>query len=126
MRQHDNFEEFSHLETQTKPRQPARKKLWRGGLVETLAAFRYRDEAAYEEWLDERDTVIIAATLSRLSDRHLSCIGLSRDTLVMDIDDLKRITERNRRIAHEVLEIVADTEPEARNPAAPMRPMAAE
>lgn len=85
----------------------ARRRIWRGSLVETVAALRLRDPKAYEDWLDERDTIVIASVLSRLTDRQLGRIGLSRETLVLDIEDLKRISARNSTIAAEALELVA-------------------
>lgn len=85
----------------------AGRKIWRGSLVETVVALRLRDPQAYEDWLDERDTIVIASVLSRLTDRQLGRIGLSRETLVLDIEDLKRISARNGTIAAEALELVS-------------------
>lgn len=105
---------MSHTNTNAEPgrsdaRKPHRERrgIWRGSLVETVAALRLRDPQAYEDWLDERDTIVIAAVLSRLTDRQLGRIGLSRETLVLDIEDLKRISARNCTIAAEALELVA-------------------
>lgn len=128
MRQSDSFEDATQLATRDRPARPSRRKFWRGGLVETIATLRYRDEAAYEEWLEDRDTVIIAATLSRLSDRQLARIGLSRKTLVIGVEDLKGQADRSRHIAHETLEIIDDTEADGqpRQYAAGARQIAAE
>lgn len=109
MRQGDSFKDATRLAARATPRWPSGRRFWRGGLVETIATLRYRDEAAYEEWLENRDTVMIAAALSRLSDRQLTRIGLSRETLVIDIEDLKGLADRSRRIALETLEIIDDT-----------------
>lgn len=127
MRQGENFEDATQLTTRTQPNSTSRRRLWRGGVVETFAALVHRDRDRYDDWLDERDTVIIAAALSRLSDRQLGRIGLSRQTLVLGIEDLKRAAERNRQIGHDTLEIIEDTEtgdaPEAQmDPRKPANP----
>lgn len=110
MRQGESFEDATQLPTQAEAKRLSRRKLWRGGVVETIASLRYRDEAAYEEWLEDRDTVIIAATLLRLSDRQLARIGMSRNTVIIGVEDLKRQAERNRQIGHETLEIVDEAQ----------------
>jgi uncharacterized protein YjiS (DUF1127 family) len=115
MRQGEKFEDATHLAAKVPPKNSSRRKFWRGGLVETIATFRYRDEAAYEEWLEERDMLVISAALSRLSDRQLARIGLSRETLVIDIEDLRRLADRDRRIGHDVVTLIEDLDADKRS-----------
>lgn len=82
------------------------RSLWRGGVVETVGALRYRDPETYEEWLEARDIVVITSMLSRLSDRQLDRIGLNRATLGLDVETMMEIKARNTRIVRETLEIV--------------------
>lgn len=86
----------------------ARRRMSWGGLAETIARQRFPDEATFEAWLEERDMTIIAATLLRLTDRQLYRIGLSRETLALDLDDLRQNAIRSREIGREGLELVHD------------------
>lgn len=71
-----------------------------------LGRLRHRDADAYQAWLEERDMLVITATMMRLSERQLNRIGMSHETLPLDVDDLAHRAARDRRIASEVLEIV--------------------
>ncbi|SIO54730.1 hypothetical protein SAMN05444722_3404 [Rhodovulum sp. ES.010] len=104
---------MTHTETTPeKTEAPAQDRLaklrgfWRGSLIESVAALHYRDPAAYDEWLESRDIVVITAALSRLSDRQLDRIGLNRETLVLDVEKMMEISARNSSIVSEALEIV--------------------
>jgi uncharacterized protein YjiS (DUF1127 family) len=91
------------------------RHFWRGNIFETVAALWYRDRGIYDDWLEERDTIGITVALSRLSDRQLARIGMSRTTLPLDIEDLKEFSERNREITEEIIRIVETGEgPETR------------
>ena len=82
----------------------------RDGLVGLWGRLRHREADAYETWLEQRDMIIITATMMRLSERQLNRIGMSRQTLAMDIDDLAERTLRERQISREVIEIVDDSD----------------
>ncbi|TCO74270.1 DUF1127 domain-containing protein [Rhodovulum euryhalinum] len=83
---------------------------WRGNIIESMAALHYRDQDAYNEWLEARDTVSITAALSRLSDRQLDRIGLNRETLVLAVEGMMEANTRNGAIFREALEIVEPSE----------------
>lgn len=110
MRQGDSSKDATRLATNAAFRSGARRRFWRGGLVETFAALRYRDEDNYDKWLEERDTELIATALASLSDRQLWRIGLSRHSLTLGIEDLKSLADRNNQIVREALEIVEESE----------------
>jgi hypothetical protein len=78
------------------------------GLSGLYGRLRHRDGAAYQDWLEERDMIVITATLMRLSERQLNRLGMSRQTLAMDVEDLAERAARDRDIARDVLEIVED------------------
>lgn len=78
----------------------------RDGLLALWGRLRHPRAEAYEAWLEERDMVVITATLTRLSERQLNRIGMSHRTLALDVDDLAIRTARERMIARDVLEII--------------------
>ncbi len=82
------------------------RSLRRDGFVGLWGRLRHREADAYEAWLEERDMIIITATMMRLSERQLNRIGMSGKTLAMDINDLAEKMLRERRIARDMLEIV--------------------
>lgn len=103
--------------TQTAQNLPARKAR-KDGVIGLVGRFIYRDPAAYEAWLEERDMTIITAALLRLNERQLNRIGMSRPTLALDVEDLALRAIRDRQIAEDVLRIVEserdeDTAPHA-------------
>ncbi|TVS03353.1 MAG: hypothetical protein EA407_07025 [Rhodobacteraceae bacterium] len=69
---------------------------------------------AYEARLQERDMIMITATLLRLKERQLNRIGLSRATLALDVEDLALRAERDAQLTSEVLRIVEDDASESR------------
>lgn len=71
---------------------------------------RYRDSAAYEAWLRERDSTLIIAALLRLQDRQLKRIGMTRATLALDVQMLMQNVENMQRIGREALEVVGGTD----------------
>jgi len=83
-------------------------RIRRDGVLGLWGGLRQRDPEAYEAWLEERDMIVITATLMRLSERQLDRIGMSRKTLAIDVDDLAARTLRERRIGRDVLEIVGE------------------
>ncbi|MFO7759526.1 MAG: hypothetical protein R6V26_13810 [Roseovarius sp.] len=101
----DTHKAADRSEVDTGSRKPARH-FWRGSLFETVAALRFRDPEIYEDWLEERDTIAITVTLSRLSDRQLDRLGMHRATLPLDIENLKDFSARNREITEEIMKIV--------------------
>lgn len=101
----DTYKAADRFETDTGSRKPARQ-FWRGNIFETFAALRFRDPEIYEDWLEERDTIAITVTLSRLSDRQLGRLGMNRATLPLDIENLKDFSVRNREITEEIMKIV--------------------
>ncbi|MDM7459636.1 MAG: hypothetical protein P3W94_009890 [Paracoccus sp. (in: a-proteobacteria)] len=91
--------------TQTAPTAPAR--IWRkDGVIGLWGRMIHRDPSAYDAWLEERDMTMITAALLRLNERQLNRIGMSRSTLVIDVEDLALRAARDRQIAEDVLSIV--------------------
>ena len=84
--------------------------LRRDGVVGLFGRLRHRNAEAYEAWLEERDMIIITATLMRLNERQLSRIGMARGTLALDVDDLALRCARERALGDEVLELVGAEE----------------
>jgi hypothetical protein len=72
------------------------------------ARMRLREQAEYQDWLEERDIVMVIAALRRLSERQLERIGMSHRTLALDIDDLAKRARREREIGNDVLELVEE------------------
>lgn len=91
------------------------------GPTALVARMRLREHADYEEWLEERDVIMLIAALRRLSERQLSRIGMSHRTLALDVEDLVARATREREITRDVLELVDGGEDPA-----PRRMMAAE
>lgn len=81
------------------------------GPVAMLAKLRLREADDYEEWLEERDIIMVIAALRRLPERQLARIGMSHKTLALDVEDLVARAARERHIAHEVLELVGEDGP---------------
>lgn len=81
------------------------------GLLGLWGRLRHRAPGAYDEWLEERDMIVITATLLRLNDRQLARIGMQRSTLALDVDDLVLRCARERELGQEVLELVRDPAP---------------
>jgi hypothetical protein len=94
--------------TSTNPPPPARPSLRKDGLISLWGRLRYRELAAYDAWLQERDMTIITATLMRLSERQLNRLGLSHSTLALDVEDLALRAQREAAIVQDVLELVQD------------------
>lgn len=91
-------------------RTPKRKD----GVAGLWGRLLHRDPQAYEKWLEERDMIIITAALLRLNERQLNRIGLSHDTLSLDIDDLAQRASRDAQLTDDILRIVEgeyDTQP---------------
>lgn len=76
------------------------------GATALVARLRLRQKETYEEWLEERDIIMVIAALRRLSERQLERIGMSHKTLALDVEDLVERAARDRQIARDVLELV--------------------
>lgn len=76
------------------------------GVIGFVGRMIHRDPEAYEAWLEERDKIIITATLLRLKERQLNRIGLSRATLAFDVEHLVTRAEREAQICSDILRIV--------------------
>lgn len=91
--------------TETAPKTPAPRKR-KDGVIGLWGRLIHRDPEAYEKWLEERDMIIITATLLRLNARQLERIGLSRTTLALDVEDLVLRAQRDAQLNLEILSIV--------------------
>lgn len=91
--------------TAPKANAPVKRK---DGMIGLWGRLLHRSPDTYEKWLEERDMIMITATLLRLNERQLNRIGLSRKTLALDIEDLALRAARDAEIATEVLRIVED------------------
>jgi uncharacterized protein YgbK (DUF1537 family) len=67
---------------------------------------RLREQAEYQDWLEERDIVMVIAALRRLSERQLERLGMSHRTLALDVEDLVQRARREREIGRDALELV--------------------
>ncbi len=78
------------------------------GVIGLWGRLIHRDHEAYENWLEERDMVIITAALLRLNERQLNRIGLSRSTLALDVEDLALRAQRDAQMTSEILRLVGE------------------
>ena len=95
-----------HIDPPSAPRSPL-ARFCEGGLVGLWGRLRHREPDSYARWLRDQDMTAITAALMRLSERQLSRIGMTRQTLALDIEDLAARSERERAITRDVIEIVA-------------------
>lgn len=87
---------------------PTRASWRKEGLIGLWGRLTRRDPEAYEEWLEERDMIAIAACLMRLNERQLNRLGMSHATLALDVGDLALRVRREDQIASDVLQLVED------------------
>jgi uncharacterized protein YjiS (DUF1127 family) len=71
----------------------------------------YDLRSAWIAWRRERDVRAIERALGRLSDRQLALVGMNRDTIESDVNDMIDRTEAGRTLASDVLQLVDRTPP---------------
>ncbi|MGY6548742.1 MAG: hypothetical protein ACXIU7_07025 [Roseinatronobacter sp.] len=84
--------------TAAAPRQKRARGIW-GRIIK-------REPDAHSKKLEDRDMVAITAALLRLNERQLNRIGMSRQTLALDVEDLVARARREAAITTDVLRIV--------------------
>lgn len=91
--------------TVTSPRSVATRRR-KDGLAGLWGRLIHRDREAYERWLEDRDLIMITASLLRLNERQLNRIGMSRATLALDVEDLVHKAQRDAELTLDILRIV--------------------